>query len=79
MVPELLDIKKENRRMFILIGLYIIILFVVFIPIGDITYFRLLENWILPLSFWFVFGVSLLLFFLALLKRNRGEMFSDKA
>jgi spore germination protein KB len=79
LVPELLNIEKEKRRIFFVIGLYIIVLLVVFIPIGDITYFRLLENWILPLSFWFVFGVSILLFFLALLKRNRGEMFSDKA
>lgn len=79
LVPNLLNIKKEQRRVFFLLGLYALLVIIALMPISDIVYFKLLEDWILPVSFWFIFGVSIFLFVLSFFKRKRGEIVIDEA
>ncbi|MEH7438682.1 endospore germination permease [Neobacillus drentensis] len=79
LVPNLINVEKEKRRVFFLIGLYAVLAIIVLLPISDIVYFQLLKDWILPLSFWFILGVSIFLFTISLFKRKRGEMVIDEA
>ncbi|MEO2078603.1 MAG: endospore germination permease [Bacillus sp. (in: firmicutes)] len=79
LVPNLLNVEKEKRRVAFLIGLYVLLACIVLLPISDIVYYQLLKDWILPVSFWLIFGVSILLFTISLFKRKRGEIIIDEA
>lgn len=66
LIPELFDITNKASRRWILLFVYVVMFFAAMTPMSDDTFFRMLKKWVLPMSFFFICFLAMLLFVLAL-------------
>lgn len=73
LIPELLEIPEGKRRLWVLIGLFGLLIVFPLMPFSDIRFFAFLKNIYLPYVVMFWTLVTIVLFAAAFIKPKRGK------